>query len=422
MRLLTKTTLYFFAAMVLLLVLAGFYLFGQFSRQINERSDRELVAEEQAWIDYLETGLENGRVFILKTREVSVYPVNAPANGAPLLENITEKLQLPESSFPFRQLSQTVQIGDLSYQIVLRKSQEQKAILLANFKRIMLLFLAGLFIVVLVFNWVISRNLWAPFRQSLQKIRDTELNKIQTLQFGETNTVEFNELNNSLNALRDKIYRDYINMKEFTENAAHEMQTPIAAVQGKMELLLQDQHLQEEQVQLIADATGILTRLARLNQGLLLLAKIENNQYEAAKPASFINITEKYLRLFDDMINAKSLSVETVIEEDFCPALHPLLADSLVTNLLGNAVKYNYPGGKIRITVSKNKYQVSNTSQLDPIPREKLFKRFNTSKEQDESSNGLGLAIAKKIADTNSLRLGYFTENRTHFFVLEMTS
>jgi signal transduction histidine kinase len=420
MRLLTKTTLYFFAAMVLLLVLAGFYLFRQFSRQINERSDRELVAEEQAWIDYLQTGLEHGRVFILKTREVSVYPVNAPANGAPVLENITEKLQLPENSPPFRQLSQVVQIDDISYQIILRKSQEQKVILLSNFRRTMLLVLLGLFIVVLVFNWVISRNLWAPFRQSLQKIRDTELNKIQALQFGKTNTVEFNELNNSLNALRDKIYSDYINMKEFTENAAHEMQTPIAAVQGKMELLLQDQNLYEDQVQLIADSTGILNRLARLNQGLLLLAKIENNQYEAAKPVSFIGITEKYLRLFDDMINAKSLTVETIIEGDFSPTLHPLLADSLVTNLLGNAVKYNYAGGRIRITVSIQKFQVSNTSRLDPIPGEKLFKRFNTSKEQDESSNGLGLAIAKKIADSNGLRLEYFTENNMHSFVLEM--
>jgi signal transduction histidine kinase len=419
MRLLTKTTLYFFAAMVLLLVLAAAYLFRQFSRQINERSDRELVAEEQVWIDYLQTGLENGRVFILRTREVAVYPVNAPANSAPILEDITEKLQKPESSFPYRQLSQVVQIGEISYQIILKKSQEQKTILLANFRKIMLLALAGLFIVVLVFNWIISRNLWAPFRQSLQKIRDTELNKIQNLQFGETNTVEFNELNNSLKAMRDKIYRDYMNMKEFTENAAHEMQTPIAAVQGKLELLLQDQNLYEQQVQLIADAAGLLNRLARLNQGLLLLAKIENNQYEAAKPVSFINITEKYRRLFDDMITAKALHVDTVIEADFCPRLHPLLADSLITNLLGNAVKYNYHGGTIRITISGSQYRVSNSSHLDPIPADKLFRRFNTSKEEDESSNGLGLAIAKKIADTNGLRLNYFAENNLHSFILE---
>ena len=418
MRLLTKTTLYFFATMVLLLVLAGFYLFSQFSRQINERSDRELMAEEQVWIDYLQTGLENGRVFILKTREVAVYPVNMAVNEVPALEDITEKLQGSQTGFPYRQLSQVVQIGDISYQIILKKSQEQKTILLNNFRRTMLFVLAGLFIVVLIFNWIISRNLWAPFRQSLQKIRDTELSKIHSLQFKQTNTVEFNELNNSLNAMRDKIYGDYINMKEFTENAAHEMQTPIAVVQGKLELLLQDQNLHEAQVQLIADAGAVLNRLARLNKGLLLLAKIENNQYEAAEHLSFTAITEKYLRLFDDLIRAKSLSVETVVENDFNPALHPLLADSLVTNLLGNAIKYNYAGGTIRIVVSKAKYQVSNSSLLDPIPAEKLFRRFNTSKEEDESSNGLGLAIVKKIADSNGLLLDYFVENGVHSFVV----
>ena len=422
MRLLTKTTLYFFAAMVLLLVLAGFYLFRQFSLQINERSDRELVAAEQAWIDYLETGLENGSAFILRTREVSVYPVSAPPDASPVLQDVTEPVRGTNAGLPYRQLSQVVPVGDISYRIVLKRSQEQKAALVNNFSRTMLLVLAGLFIVTLVFNWIISRNLWAPFRQSLQKIRNTELSKIQTLQFGETNTEEFNELNNSLSAMRDKIYRDYINMKEFTENAAHEMQTPIAVVQGKLELLLQDQHLLEPQSQLISEASAVLSRLSRLNQGLLLLAKIENNQYQAAEPISFNAITEKYLQLFDDLIKDKHLEVKTFFDGVFSAKLHPLLADSLITNLLGNAIRYNYPRGTIRITVSPDRYEITNSSLLQPIPEEKRFQRFATGREAAESSNGLGLAIAKKIADANGLRLQYKVENNLHSFIIEPAS
>ncbi|MEP6749308.1 MAG: HAMP domain-containing sensor histidine kinase [Bacteroidota bacterium] len=420
MRLLTKTTLYFFSAMVIVLVLTGFYLFQQFSRQINERSDRELMAEEQGWIDYLETGLENGNTFILRTREVAIYPVNASPNEFPVIEDIADNSLKPKSGLPYRQLSQVVGIGDVSYQVILKKSQEQKAVLVTNFTRVMMLVLAGLFIVTIIFNWIISRNLWAPFRRSLQKIRTTELNKIQTVHFEKTNTKEFNELNSSLNDMRDKIYHDYINMKEFTENAAHEMQTPIAVVQGKLELLLQDQNLKEGQLQSLAEASEVLNRLGKLNQGLLLLAKIENNQYESAEPVSLTAITRKYLQLFDELIKDKGITVETDFGDEFNLRLHPVLADSLVSNLLGNAIKYNYPGGVIKIIASKASYQISNSSRLEPIAAGKIFKRFNTSKDGGESSNGLGLAIVKKIADANGLQLNYHAQNGMHYFELRV--
>jgi signal transduction histidine kinase len=316
-------------------------------------------------------------------------------------------------------LSQVVAIGDISYQIIIKKSQEQKAVLVTNFTRIMMLVLAGLFIVVIIFNWIISRNLWAPFRRSLQKIRNTELSKIQTVHFEKTNTKEFNELNSSLNELRDKIYQDYINMKEFTENAAHEMQTPIAVVRGKLELLLQDHNLNEGQLQSVAEAAEVLNRLGKLNEGLLLLAKIENNQYESVELISLAGITKKYLQLFDELVQDKRLTVETDFKEDFNIRLHSVLADSLVANLLGNAIKYNYKGGTIKIETGKGKYTISNTSQRGPIASNKLFMRFNTSKEGGESSNGLGLAIVKKIADANGLQLHYHAKNGIHCFELE---
>ena len=420
MRLLTKTTLYFFTAMMVVLVLTGLYLFQQFSRQINERSDRELMVEEQGWIDYLERGIENGTTFILRRPEVAVYPVNAPPNEFPLIEDIADNKLKPKSGLPYRQLSQVVALGGISYQIIIKKSQEQKAALVTGFTRMMMLVLAGLFIVTIIFNWIISRSLWAPFQRSLQKIRNTELHRIQSVHFEKTNTKEFNELNSSLNEMRDKIYRDYINMKEFTENAAHEMQTPIAVVQGKLELLLQDHNLNEGQLQSVAEASGVLNRLSKLNQGLLLLAKIENNQYEPAEPVSLAAISKRYLQLFDELIKDKGLNVETDFKEDFRIRLHPVLADSVVANLLGNAIKYNYPGGAIKIKTSAEKYQTANGSRLEPIPHNKLFKRFNVSAGAGESSNGLGLAIVKKIADTNGLELNYGWQNQVHNFELKI--
>ncbi|MEJ7685218.1 MAG: HAMP domain-containing sensor histidine kinase [Segetibacter sp.] len=419
MRLLTKTTLYFLIAMVPLLTAAGFYLFHEFSKELNHRSDEELINDEIQWIQYLQTESENGTTFILKTPDISIYPVNAPVTDYPSITDTYGYQAKENNKVPYRKLSHVIPINRVNYQIVIRKSQEQKTVLVENVTRIMLFVFAGLFITTLLFNWLISKRLWKPFKHSLEKIRGAELNKMKAIHFEKTNIKEFNELNSSLNSMTDKIYNDYINIKEFTENAAHEMQTPLAVIQSKMELLLQDSNLKDDQAESIMQANTALNRLSKLNQSLLLLAKIENNQYETNETISLTGITKKYLQLFHEFIKDKQLKTETYFTEDFLVQLHPLLADSLVSNLIGNAVKYNYTGGSIFITINKNEYQISNTSQLPPIDRQQLFKRFNNSKNSTDTSNGLGLAIVKKIADTHNLLITYHAENCIHSFYIE---
>jgi signal transduction histidine kinase len=418
MRLLTKTTLYFLAALVPLLVAAGFYLYQQFSRELNERMDEELITEEIQWIRYLRTQAANGNTFILRTPELLIAPVNSPVTKFPTFETTTGFDAKDNRKLPFRQLTHIVPVNGIAYLITIRRSQEQRTVLVANITRIMLIVFAALFIITLLVNWLISRTIWLPFRRSLQKIRDAELQKMEAVHFEETNIKEFNELNSSLNQMAGKIHTDYISIKEFTENAAHEMQTPLAVVQSKLELLLQDSNLKDEQVNSIIQASDALTRLSKLNQSLLLLTRIENNQFETTEKISLQAVTEKYLKLFDELIKDRNVSVETTFNEDWSITLHPLLADSLASNLIGNAVKYNYNGGRIIITVNSNKYEISNTSDLPAINQEEIFKRFNKSKSNSGNSNGLGLAIVKKICDTHGLSITYRGEDNYHTFII----
>lgn len=403
--------------MVPLLFAAGFFLYRQFSKEMNHRMDEELITEEVQWIQYLQTEADNGATFILRTPEIVIAPVSAPVTAYPTIEDSYETKD--NGKMPYRQLSHVVPVNGIPYLIKIRRTQEQKVAMEANVTRIMLFVFAGLFAATILFNWLISKKLWKPFRVSLQKIREAELQKMEAVHFEETNTIEFNELNASLNTMANKIYNDYVNMKEFTENAAHEMQTPLAVVQSKMELLLQDTNLSDNQVQAIIDSSDALNRLSKLNQSLLLLAKIENNQYETNESVSLSEITKKYLKLFDELIKDKQLQVLPNFREDFTLNLHPLLADSLVSNLLGNAVKYNYPGGSVSINVTANKYTISNTSFLPAIDEKQLFKRFNKSKNSSESSNGLGLAIVKKICDTHNLSITYQAEKGHHNFIIQ---
>lgn len=407
------------AVIIPLLSLSAFYLFNKFNKEINNRSDQELISNETEWISYLETGLENGTSFSLKTPEIVIMPTNARATEYPKIENTYGHDANGNETIPYRQLSQVVSINDEPYQISIRQSQQQKVALVKNVTNIVLFVFAMLFAATVIFNWVISKNIWAPFRRSLNKIRNAELQKMESLHFEKTSTKEFNELNESLNFMTGKIYRDYVNMKEFTENAAHEMQTPVAVAQSKMELLLQDTNLSEEQVQSVLQTSDVLNRLGKLSQSLLLLAKIENNQYTTTETISLKDITKKYLQLFNEFITEKQLTVQTTFNEEFTITLHPLLADSLITNLLGNAIKYNYPGGTIAIQTSANTYTITNTSLQKPIPKEKLFSRMQSSKVQDEASNGLGLAIVKKIVDANNMRISYSSASGSHCFSIE---
>ena len=418
MKLLTKTTLYFLVAIIPLLAIAGYFMFDHFNKQINERADQELLYEEVQWVQYLKAATSNGSNFILRSPDLLIYPVDKETSRYPRISTLYGTKANENVQVPFRQLEHVVNINGIHYQILIRKSQEQKLALITNIATSMLLVFAGLLLATLIFNYVISKRLWKPFRTSLQKIRNIELQKMADIHFEPSGIREFNELNASLNSMTDKIQKDYINMKEFTEDAAHEMQTPLAVAHTKLELLLQDAHLDASHTEAVVQASAALNRLSKLNQSLLLLAKIDNNQYDASVPINLADTTRKYLNLFDEMIRHKKIIVETNIREEFECRIHPFLADSLISNLIGNAIKYNRDYGKLIITSDQHTYCISNTSHLTGIDPDNVFRRFKSASVTRSDSNGLGLAIIKKIADTHQLSVSYRHENDMHIFCL----
>lgn len=421
MKLLTRTTLYFLAAMIPLLAVGGYLLFYQFSNEINKRDDRELVSEEVQWIRYLRTATASGGQFVLRSPDIIIYPVQETPTRYPQIESTVDKREEDSRNIAFRQLSHVVPIHGVPYRIVIRKSQEEKTELVANVTWIMLLFFLGLFALMMLFNWLISRNVWGPFRLTLEKIRTLELGKMPAVHFGKTDTAEFTELNATLQGMTQKIYSDFTSMKEFTENAAHEMQTPLAVAQTKLELVLQEEGLKEPQLETIAQALMALSRLRKLNQSLLLLAKIENNQYRAGEPLSLQETTLKYLKQFEEIMQDKDLQLHTDFLHHFPVRIHPFLADSLVSNLLGNAIKYNYLGGEIFISITEKEYCIRNTSLSPSIDPEQVFKRFHTAGGTGEPSTGLGLAIVKRIAENHQLQVQYSKEGAFHRFCLTKT-
>nr|WP_211323840.1 histidine kinase dimerization/phospho-acceptor domain-containing protein [Chitinophaga dinghuensis] len=398
------------------------YLFKKFDKEIRHETDEELVNDKIQWMRYLDTAKVDNAVLLLKTPEFSLTPTTAPVQKKPKLKGV-RIFQEPENSYaPFRELSQVISFHGQNYLLVMRKSQIEKDDLLKNIIHVMLIAFAGLLFFAILFNFIISRNVWKPFHISLEKIRHLQLSKLDMPQFEQTNVHEFNQLNDALNNMSTRIAQDYTTMKELTEDAAHEMQTPLAIVQGKLELLLQDDTLSEEQLKAITQSSDELQRLSRLNHNLLLLAKIENQQFHFTERTDMAAVTEKYLQLFDELMAEKQLAVEQTIQ----PAswqLHPALADILVSNLLGNAIKYNTHGGSIRVSLTATTLMITNTSDHPEIPPAGRFQRF---KKQEVShggaSNGLGLAICKKITDSSSLNISYHYQSPFHTFTVTTNS
>jgi signal transduction histidine kinase len=157
-----------------------------------------------------------------------------------------------------------------------------------------------LIITVYFVNTIIMRNVWLPFYNNLETLKNFSVENDKGLELQQSNIDEFQELNNSLSKLTNKIKSDFNNLKEFTENASHEMQTPLAIMQSKSEILLQSENLTKNQVEQIRTIYQSVQRLSKLNKTLLLLAKIENRQFKDLETIEVNKVIEKQLEIFED--------------------------------------------------------------------------------------------------------------------------
>jgi signal transduction histidine kinase len=282
------------------------------------------------------------------------------------------------------------------------------AILLAM--TFLFIILMGLLIFV---NYFSSRRVWVPFYKTISKLSKYDISQDKPLELPETTTREFVLLNKALDRMSKKIRKDYSSLKEFNENASHELQTPLSIIKSKLELLIQNEKLNGDQMQLINSALEAVSRISRLNQGLLLISKIDNNQFSAVEEVDINSLIVKHLENLEEFIQMKGIRVNHQGTGQVRITINRILAEILVSNLLTNAVKHNIPGGSIDISLDDSHLTVSNTGQplnVDPI---KLFERFRKS-QRSADSVGLGLAIVKEITDNYQMKIEYTCIGNIH--------
>jgi signal transduction histidine kinase len=267
--------------------------------------------------------------------------------------------------------------------------------------------------VMFIINRFVLGKLWQPFFNTLSELKTFNLQNKKSLHLTKSNIEEFEELNSSVFQMTDKISREYEALKAFTDNASHEMQTPLAIIMSKLDLLLQSSNeTQADQLQAIYDATG---RLSKLNQALLLLTKIDNKQFQNSDEVNLKLLLENKFHQFDELIKARNIRLTYELQE-VCISINKELIDILLNNLLSNAIKHNEVGGIIKCRLSSDNLALSNSGKELPFDKVNIFERFQKSNQSD--GIGLGLAVVKQICDANGLSIAYSYVDKVHTFVI----
>ena len=230
-----------------------------------------------------------------------------------------------------------------------------------------------------------------------------------------TKVEEFIQLNETAQAFVQRSEAVFEQQKVFIGNVSHEMQTPLAISLNRLEMLMDDDVLTERQLAELIKTHQTLTHLTRLNKSLLLLFKIDNNQFIEETTVSFRQLVEKYLEDYKEVYTHKHIQVTCQVVSDFTVQMNDMLANMLITNLLKNAFVHNVESGKLRIEIQKEYFSIQNSGVSTPLDSVKIFQRFY-QQQKNEGNTGLGLAIADAVCKHSALALEYIYHTGVHEF------
>jgi signal transduction histidine kinase len=318
---------------------------------------------------------------------------------------------------PVRMLITAFETKGKTYEMRVITSMVEEDDLIEDLLYSLLFLFLGLAATLLLLNNFLLKKIWQPFYQVLERLQRFRLDDPQPIVSSSSPIEEFRLLDASVNKLLTRNIQAYEDQKQFIENASHELQTPLAISLNKLELLA-GHPLQEEPLVLVGSVMDNLERLIRLNKSLLLLTRINNQQYTTEDEVNFNGTIRKLLEDFKDQASYKEVGLFLEEHGQCIVNLNPELAQILIVNLLKNAIVHNRPGGFVKVMVREKSIEIQNSGTSEPLDASKIFERFYKN-EASGSSTGLGLSIVKAITDLYGFNIQYRFEEK-HVFRLEM--
>ncbi|UBM60739.1 HAMP domain-containing histidine kinase [Marinilongibacter aquaticus] len=373
---------------------------------------REFDAQAQ-WAKLSEEDIGKWNDF---NRDIKILPDTVQIEKGQIVQQVFYDA-LADEWEPYRVLYRNIPTATSPKVLMIRINLiESKDLLLAS-AEVVLCILLALLIGFLFLTRVISKKLWSPFYHSLDLLDAFDIEQTNKPAFSKTDIAEFHKLNVALERLIADNMKAFEREKEFTQNASHELQTPLAIFQSKLDMLLQSKDLTAEQAEILQELYAASARLLRINRNLLLLAKIEHKQFSEVETLSFKSIIEEALPYFQDQAFEKDLTINWVFGTEGVVNGSRGLCEILVNNLIMNAIRHNVRGGEVNISLQKGCLKIQNTGQVEALQGDEVFRRFSRGNKQAVSS-GLGLAIVKKIARQYRWEIEYRFQDSQHTFSL----
>ncbi len=420
MKLLYKSTIYFFLFSTFAFISGGAIFYLKAKSIIYNQIDFSLITEkniiEQQIIETNEIP-DFRELFFEHIIEVKIFEF--PVREASIIKDTSIYNKDQDNYHDYRMIEFTSNTPEREgYLIRIFQSIENKKDLLEFIGLSLFIMFSIILLAALVINYGISKNLWHNFNDSLDKISKFDISSAKLLNLSETSIQEFQQLNNVLTHMSVKMQKDYLSLKEFNENASHEIQTPLAIIRSHLELLFQFENLNEAQLRSLNTIAESVNRLSKLNQGLLLISKIDNQQFKTTESVSINILVNRLLNDFEEIIRLKNIRIEKEFETNVTMQMNTMLAEILISNLISNAVRYNFSGGFIKFLLNEKTFSVINTGLPLKTDPGKLFERFWKENHSAESV-GLGLSIVKSITDYYGMEVHYIIKDENlHEIVL----
>lgn len=317
----------------------------------------------------------------------------------------------------FREIRSPVFIDNHPFTLSIRTSFVEQSDIILNilliFGSIIILMSLGIFYI----NRMFSRKIWAPFYQILSDTEKFDISLEKLPEISRSDIDEFERLRASIQLLMSRSIEIYRGQREFVENAAHELQTPVAVLRAKLDNLIQVGSFSDRQMQIITSFSETLDRLALLNKNLLLLSKLGGDEFVEKEEIQVYDLIHKYLDFFELQAAAKNITLVIEGEKDLRIHANRSLVEILITNLLQNAVRHNRENGLVKIWLASAKLFIANTGQAVPLDSSRLFSRFFKANPSGPG-HGLGLAIVWKIARRCGWKVEYQFNEGLHTFII----
>ncbi len=408
------------------MLLTGIAYYQAISWVLTRQKDKDLADEETEIYEYVNLNQRLPEIFETKHQQIS-FTKTASGSVKRLFIDTTYFKKWGKNNpkrrqyhalgqyEPGRGLITSVKTANQYYKVFIIQSKVETEDLIQIIFSITIGVILLLLIILFATNRLILNRLWKPFYNIMQELDLFNIADKKIIPQVETTIDEFKRLNNSVTNMSARAKHDYQTLKAFTENAAHELNTPIAIINSKLDLLIQTENFSKWQGELLTELYGGVLRLNRLNQSLLLLVKIENQLLDEKQQINLQEIAEGMINQFEDIYRNKGLRLTHQLERKEIYASRYLI-EILFSNLIINAIRHNCAGGEIVVKLTDESFTIQNTGDNQPLDNERIFIRFHKSSGSEGS--GLGLTISRQICENFNLSLDYKFNSPYHTFTV----